>query len=264
MRRIATAGTLALVLVASMAEVATGGGAVFEFDRRYYAPGDRVSGRVTFGRGTGGSIRAEAGPFVAYVVPNLKWINAPRIPAGAIPVGPMHLERSEYGDWAARVDFTLPDVPPGGYTLSYCNDPCTDSSLGELVGGWFQVVPSHDLIPLYESHDRLQERVRALRGKVGTVDRRNDSLAHEVSVLRDANRALEQRLGQLERARRPEPASVPEIPAPVGWALVGLTVLFGMLAFRPHRKAPPGRATPMDPPAMERIDDPDPEPALRP
>jgi hypothetical protein len=263
MRRIATAGTLALVLVASMSEVATGGGAVFNFDRRYYVPGDRVSGRVTFGEGSGEPIRAEAGPFTAYIVPGSMWIDSPPIPASAIPVGEMRLARSPIRGWVATLGFILPEVGPGTYSIAFCDDPCTVSTMGELTGGWFQVVPSHDLIPLYESRDRLKERVRALRGKVGTVDRRNDSLAHEVGILRDANRALEHRLAQLERARRPDPATAPEIPAPVGWALVGLTVLFGLLAFRPRRKAPPAPATPIEPPNMERIDDPDREPALR-
>jgi hypothetical protein len=263
MRRIATAGTLALVLASSIPEVAVAGGAVFEFDRRYYVPGDHVSGRVTFGQGSGKPIRAEAGPFTAYIVPGSMWLDSPPIPPSAISVGEMGLARSPIRGWVATLDFTLPEVAPGTYSIAFCNDPCTVSVMGELTGGWFQVVPSQDVIPLYESRDRLQERVRALGGKVGMVDRRNDSLAHEVSVLRDANRALEQRLVQLERAQRRDPGPVAEVPAPVGWALVGLTVLFGLLAFRPRRKASSAGGMPVDPPVMERIDNPDREPALR-
>jgi hypothetical protein len=262
MRRIGIIGALALVLAISIPEVAAGGGAVFDFDRRYYAPGDRVSGRVTFGRGSGEPIRAEAGPFTAYIIPGNRWIDPPRIPQGAVPVGPMRLVRST-SYWVASVDFTLPEVGAGGYSLGYCNDPCTISSLGELVGGWFQAVPSHELIPLYASADRTEQRIRSLRGQARTADRRADELAGEVRDLRDANERLEQRVAVLERAARPAPNRPADFPAPLGWALVALTVLAGLVMFRPRRRPAPSLTTPSEAPAVERIDAPDREPALR-
>jgi hypothetical protein len=263
MRRIAIAGTLALGLVAPLADIAAAGGAVFNFEREYYAPGDRVTERVTFGRGSGEPIRAEAGPFTAYLVPGSVWLEEPPIPSSAIPVGEMRLARSPIRGWVATVDFTLPEVAPGTYSIAFCNDPCTVSIMGELTGGWFQVAPSHDVIPLYESKDRLQERVRALGGKVAAVDRRNDSLAHEVSVLGDANRALEERLAQVERAKRPDPGPVGDVPAPLGWGLVGLTIVFGLLMFRPRRRRAPVVNGTVEPPLVEWIEPSDREPALR-
>jgi hypothetical protein len=267
MRRGVIAGSLALALAAGLAQTAAAGGAVWNFEREYYAPGDRVIGRVTFGRGSGYPIRAEAGPFTAYLLPGGQGIEAPRIPPSAIPVGPMQLSRSQYGDWLARVDFTLPDLPTGTWMLEFCNDPCTVSSLGEITFGWFRVIPSRDVAPVYAARDRLREQLRSLKDNVRNSDRRAEDLAHEVRLLeqevgrlRYANRQLGEevaaRRSMSERAER----LAHRFPAPVGWILVVLTVLFGLVAFRPRRRP----LLHPDPPEVERIYDPEREPALRP
>jgi hypothetical protein len=142
MRRIAIAAALVAGVVAPLGHgVARAGGAVWEFEREHYAPGDRVTGRVTFGRGSGSAIRADAGSFTAYLLPRGQAIEEPPIPPGAVPVGPMQLSRTEYGDWLAVVDFILPDLPTGMRMLEFCNDPCTVSAMGELTFGWFRVIP---------------------------------------------------------------------------------------------------------------------------
>jgi hypothetical protein len=164
MRRFAIAGTLTIALVAGLPETAGAGGANFEFDREYYQPGDLVSGRVTFGRGAGYPIRAGAGPFITYLMDLDASIDPPRIPPGAIPVGPMTLSGVESGPWLARVEFTLPDVSPGTYSVGYCNDPCTIASLGELVGGRFTVIPAGEELSTYLLRQRFERGIRSLRG----------------------------------------------------------------------------------------------------
>jgi hypothetical protein len=182
----------------------------------------------------------------------------------------MQLSRTGYGDWLARVDFTLPDLPPGVRMLEFCNDPCTVSTMGELTFGWFRVIPSDQDVSTYLLRDRLEEARRTLRQRARATKHRAVEAEHEARVLeqevgrlRHGNRQLGEQVAALRRSLKRAPQA-PGFPAPIGWLLVGLTVLFGMLAFRPRRKAPPARVTPMDPPAMERIDDPDPEAALRP
>jgi hypothetical protein len=259
MRRIGIVAAITVAFIVALSQaVANAGGAVWDFEREYYAAGETVSGRVTFNRAAGPPIRAEAGPFTAYILPEGQGIDAPRIPPTAIPVGPMHLSRTEYGDWLARVDFTLPDLPTGVWMLEFCNDPCTVSAMGELTFGWFRVVPSRDVAPVYAARDRLKQRVHSLIDNARRSDRRAEALAGDVRELRKENLFLERRVNELARVRRPtEPPA--EFPAPLGWALVAFTVLFGLVAFRPRRARP---AT-MDPPSIERIDDPEREIAIR-
>jgi hypothetical protein len=262
MRRSAIAGTLSLALATALAPSADAGGATFNFERENYQPGDRVSGRVTFGRGVGPPIRAEDGPFMAYALKGGRYIDAPKIPADAIPLGPMTLTRIDSGTWLARLEFTLPDVPPGSYTITYCNDPCTNSALGELTYGWFRVIPGGEDGATYLVQERLEKVRRTLRQRARqAMDRAREAehdargLQQEVNRLRETNRRLAQRIASFERAgaRAPRPAGFPVV---LGWLLVGLTVVFGLVVFRPRRR--PVLAP--DPPAIERIDEPEREP----
>jgi hypothetical protein len=259
MRRAVVAGTIALVLVSALVSAAQAGGAVFEFEREYYQPGDRVVGRVTFGRGSGEPIRADSGPFIAYLMKGNTYIDAPQVPDGAIPVGPMTITHIDSGTWLARMEFTLPEVPPGGYSIGYCNDPCTSSSLGELMGGWFDVLASGQDVSNYLLRERLEQATRSFRHRIRAADRQVSALEGQLGMLRDENRRLEVRVAGLERASKSEPLPTPGFPAPIGWILVALTVLFGLVAFRPRRR---GALSP-DPPTIERIEDPDREMAIR-
>ena len=259
MRRAAIAATLLTALTAGLNSTASAGGAVFDFERDHYQPGDRVSGRETFGRGSGEPIRADAGPFVAYLMKSSRYIHAPHVPDDAIPVGPMTISHIDSGTWLAHVEFTLPDVPPGSYSVGYCNDPCTNSSLGELMGGWFRVLPSGVNVTTYLLRERLEQSTSSLRHRIRVADRESEALEDQVGMLRDDNRQLELRVAGLERAAKPEARPAPGLPAPLGWGLVALTVLFGLVAFRPRRKLSP----PAEPPNIERIDDPDREMAIR-
>jgi hypothetical protein len=255
MRPAALIGTLVLALLSTLAPTAGAGGAVFEFESDHYQVGDRVVGRVTFGRGSGRPIRVDAGPFQAYLMRGSRYIDAPHVPAGAVPVGPMTITHIHSGTWLARVEFTLPEVPPGGYSIGYCNDPCTNSSLGELMGGWFDVVPIGQDVSTYLLRERFEQATRSLRHRIRAADRRATALEDQVGILRDENRRLELRVAGLERASRSE-RPTPGFPAPIGWILVTLTVLIGLMAIRPRRRP----VLSPDPPSIERIDDSEREP----
>ena len=129
------------------------------------------------------------------------------------------------------------------------------------MGGRFTVIPAGEELSTYLLHQRFERGIRSLRGGLRFANRDVDSLRIQVSILREANERLEQRVAALERAPEPARRPIPAFPAQLGWGLVALTILFGLVAFRPRRKA--SLATPVDPPIMERIDDPEKEPALR-
>ena len=136
----------ALVLTAGALVVATGspavaGGAALDFDREWYRPGDvaRASTDVSYLDWEG---RAEDGPFHAYLEPianqtepHADW---GRIAPDAIPLGQLTVEPRSPAGASVSIEFTVPDVPAGGYSVTYCNDPCT-AWLGDLVGGWVWV-----------------------------------------------------------------------------------------------------------------------------
>ena len=123
----------ALVLTAGALVVATGapalaGGAALDFDREWYQPGDvaRASTDVSYLDWEG---RAEDGPFHAYLEPianqtepHADW---GRIAPDAIPLGQLTVEPRSAGA-SVSIEFTVPDVPAGGYAVTYCNDTCTD------------------------------------------------------------------------------------------------------------------------------------------
>ena len=136
----------ALVLTVGALVVATGspalaGGAALDFDREWYQPGDvaRASTDVSYLDWEG---RAEDGPFHAYLEPisnqtepHADW---GRIAPDAIPLGQLTVEARSAAGASVSIEFTVPDVPAGGYSVTYCNDPCT-AWLGDLVGGWLWV-----------------------------------------------------------------------------------------------------------------------------
>jgi hypothetical protein len=78
----------------------------------------------------------------------------------------------------------------------------------------------------------------------------------QLDELRTEVGLLEQQLERRERSVANERPPATGFPVLLGWLLVGLTVAFGLVAFRPRRR--PVLAP--DPPAIERIDEPEREP----
>ncbi len=55
-----------------------------------------------------------------------------------IEPGPQEINGIRYGPNVARLEFRLPPVPPGLYSVLHCNYPCT-TTLGDIIGGVFWV-----------------------------------------------------------------------------------------------------------------------------
>jgi hypothetical protein len=147
----------ALVLAVStcaIAHPARAGGSNWDFDHPFYEPGDLVvaSAAVSWAHyDTLGT--PEDGPYGA-------WITrvGSRDPwPGTVPLADL-IERSRYvgdvriepgfgdingmrvGPNIARVEFRLPQIEPGLYSLMHCNYPCT-TQLGDITNGVFWVGP---------------------------------------------------------------------------------------------------------------------------
>lgn len=145
---------LALLLTAGHARA---GGGAWVFDRPYYEPGDVVIATTIAQWGHNPSLGSpEDGPYGVWITPHrplgpppgstlADWIESARY------VTDVRIEASQDTDgnalgWArVRAEFTLPDVPPGLYSLLHCNYPCT-TYLGDISGmSVFWVGPPHPL-----------------------------------------------------------------------------------------------------------------------
>jgi hypothetical protein len=244
LRRAAAALALSLAAVAFPSGTAAGGGAVFDFDRDYYVPGDRAEGQTVFSV-SGKDRRLLRRTFYAYLIPGPRWIEPPDVPPGAVPIGTVSLTG------LARVSFVVPNVAPGPYTVGMCDRPCRHAYVGDLMGGWITVVGSREEARLRGLMDRLERRLERLRGRLSNqtweARRRTDRLEEEIAALSTATEGwerrqawLETRLARLER----EPQSSATTFDRAGWAVA--TLALGALAassWRRRRPTPVPRPT---------------------
>lgn len=132
--------------------------------------------RGTFGRGSLEG-RVSDGPFYAYLTPGDRdWQALPT--EDAIYLGPLAITEATrpYCCWVARVEFTVPDVPPGRYWIDYCNDPCTIDGIGDLIGSMIFVGET-------EREARLAARWERAKARVERMRERLDEAAAEIAAL---------------------------------------------------------------------------------
>lgn len=127
---------VAAVLVVSMAGPAWAKGSYLYFDRLYVAPGEQVVLETEFYTNVSGKTGSvEAGPYYAYLLPERRTIDPPRIPKVAVFLGPIQISPGDRDVvWSASVAFTMPQVNPGRYRVEICDDPCRHDTVGDLDG----------------------------------------------------------------------------------------------------------------------------------
>jgi hypothetical protein len=233
LRRTAVILVAALAAIVIPAGAAAGGGAVFNFNRDYYVPGDLAVGQTVFSTSKEHRHLLDR-TFYAYLIPESRWIDPPRIPKGSVPIGTVSL------DGLAQVSFRIPDVAPGHYTVGMCDRPCRHAYVGDLVGGWITVVGSREEARLRGLIDRLERRLDGVRGGLSKQGERANHLAKEIAGLTTTTGKwerrqawLETRLAQLER----EPTGLTFDRA--GWAVAALAIAaLAASMWRRRRRAP--------------------------
>lgn len=141
-----------VTLIALEASSALAGGAVWPFEG-YHEPGEVVESSTAVAWGHNADLgRPEDGPYLVYLAPagdaDVEWS---LIPEGGLLVGIVEVHEGPYtrpngdshGPHHAIARFEIPDVPPGVYQISHCNDPCT-TTLGDIIGGWDLRITSGD------------------------------------------------------------------------------------------------------------------------
>lgn len=256
-----------------LAPAAQAGGGTFDFGRRYYIPGQTAIGRSQFSTEIGGTGRPSDGPFFAYL---LRRRNGPIgfDPRDGILLAQVKIMRgSPYAGEplpTAVVRFQVPDVQPGRHWIGLCNDPCTDTFLGDLMGGWIGVAATQEQARLWKLRDELREQTdgklaettdqlqRAIdaadRSEVArfqTTEETLSALSTRIEELQARADHLSDRLtDQARLVRAAESTGWVSAFAPFGWLVAAaLAVALGMgwWHLRRVRQAPGLLAEPDDP-----------------
>lgn len=177
----------------------------------------------------------EHGPYYGYIVKRAGagWgPYPPPLPDDAMYVGDVIFsETDDRQALDATLDFVMPDLEPGHYSLLHCNDPCT-RQIGDTMTTPITVVQAQDQAFLTGTVNRLDREVMTLRGKTES----------QVAALRSTVRDLEARLNRMEDEisaleERADTAPVSRstqddsgVPW-AGWLVPALVVLLAVLAW---------------------------------
>jgi hypothetical protein len=104
----------------------------------------------------------------------------------------------ENGVWEASVRFVVPDVRPGRYTVSLCNDPCRSAFVGDLMGAWIFVADSAEQARMNTLEARIEERLgQQISDTTSGLQEQLDSLREAVETPRTST-GTELRLSKLD------------------------------------------------------------------
>jgi hypothetical protein len=224
--------TVVVGVVVAPATGAAGGGAVFEFGSEYFVPGDQVKGTVVINlnvAGDGITNNLGAGPFYAYLVRSRHW--DPSTPGQGIRLGQIEFGPVRHQQVEATIAFALPEVKPGSYSIYTSDQGGSVIWIGDLVGGWFNVVATREEIPLRQLEDRLTDQIRSLRGRLELFrDRLVEAETEVNNAVSDAQLAVNNardlesdvKALQAELARLQEDEDGPTLSQVAGWVVAGL------------------------------------------
>lgn len=222
-----------VLLLAPTTSARAGGWTSLQPERRDYLPGERAelaarfSSRIDYG----GSV--EQGPYVAWLLRGASYglIDPPRIPDGAIRLGVLQLGQpapaSKWLDARARLRFTVPNLPSGDYGIGICNDPCTQSGVGDLNGGRIRIVHTTLEGHLMGRVEGLEAEARKARYQLRKSERRLEEVQSALQTSTSEHQAMTGRVSQLEtqlRAARARPTTISR-PLLPGWAVIVLAGL---------------------------------------
>ncbi|HSJ50681.1 MAG TPA: hypothetical protein VLA90_05275 [Actinomycetota bacterium] len=176
--------------------------------------GDEVSTRTRFfAEELEGSGPLDGRRYYAYLLTDSRgesfaMIDPPSIPTGAIRLGTVSVsgpvtDGDGYPYGVATLTFTVPDVPSGDYSVGFCDDPCTHSTIGWLAWGRVRIVHTPFEGQLLERLDRVAARSSRFEFQLRRSER----------ALEKANAEIDQLAG-LWGLSRPAPPVVEPLPGP--------------------------------------------------
>jgi hypothetical protein len=153
--------TVAVIVlgVGALATEAAAGGSTFSFNQRWVVPGQRVMGTAQFSDWKGTSAHVVDGPFFAYLVRGDRFLEPRLLRTHGIRLGPIAMTQVSGDNREASIQFVVPRVRQGHYTVGLCNDPCRDTFVGDLVGAWIIITASAEEAKLNNLAARIEARV---------------------------------------------------------------------------------------------------------
>jgi hypothetical protein len=262
LRGAAVVVAVVLSLIGAAPAAQADGGAYVWFERTYNFPGTAAEGYASVFVPQDRRAILDRGPFYLYALTGMRPIVEDRpLPEGAIRLGAFTIERNGK-EFRFEVDFTVPDLSGGAYTVMACNEPCTISGFREPLSGVLQVVATAREERLLLQQGRLHARLghgrrelRKARREIDELEGLTDLRSIERTTLTAEASELRERVEHLrDRARaRPRPVIA---PAPA-WAIAGgLLALAGVLALRRRRRPQPSstEAAPAGRPGAADVD----------
>lgn len=178
MRRVVFLATVVTTIALTPAWAAANGGATLDFgeEQPYLLPEGQVQGTAVVWMGKKDVRALQDGPYHAYLLPEEKWIKPPRIPDGAIRVGTLDFSWINERKAVATVSFVVPPLPSDRYSLHYCNDPCTEASIGDLYGTSVLIAQDAETGALLLENERFQARAASSKWRLQKARRQLEKL----------------------------------------------------------------------------------------
>ena len=247
-RLIATLTMIAAALLLPIPQAGAGGGSWLMFEGQdpnsepVLAWGEHVHAtaglslnNVVSGKRRGGAWAGpDQGPFFGYIAAR-KDVNwgpfPPPLPDDAVLVGQVVFSKtSDSRVMDLTLDFVMPELEPGYYSLLHCNDPCT-RQIGDTMSTAFTVVEDRGQVFVASVVNRIDRTLVGVRARALDLRGRARNLKSDVTLLENQVDTLKDRVDSLEQAaasasRRdsaPSPSAFP-------WALVA-TVFAAALMF---------------------------------
>jgi MYXO-CTERM domain-containing protein len=223
------------------------GGAYLDLDRTHYLPGQtaRAEGYVSIPRAKQSLV--ERGPFYVFVVPERTAVIEGRpIPADAVRVGTVSIERDRGSTFELHASFIVPELAGRSYGLRVCNDPCTISGFREPLSGAISIIATAREGELLTEISGLDGRIWGLRRQLHKAERAGEQTRELLTDAEIARSALASRVRELESIVQQAPPATAPRPMLPGWSAVvlALGLIALALAVLRRRRRPPGHRGP--------------------
>jgi len=205
------------------------GGAYLDLDRTHYLPGQTAHAEGYVSVPPAKQHLFERGPFYVFVVPPRTVVREGRpIPANAVRVSTVSIERERGTTFELRSSFVVPELRGDSYWLYICNDPCTISGFREPLTGTISIVATAREGKLLTEVSRLNGRMSSLRRQVRKAERAAEELRAQLGVAEVARSELAIRVRELEAAAAARATPSGRRPLVSTW--VALTLAGGLFA----------------------------------
>lgn len=205
------------------------GGSYVDLDRTHYLPGQTAHAEAYVFVPRAKQHLFERGPFYLYVTPvRTPLIEDRPIPAGAVRVGTVSIDRERGKAFELSASFVVPQLDGASYALGVCNEPCTISGFREALTGPISIIATPREGELLNQVDLLKRQAWNVRRQVRKSERAAEELRAQLGLAEVARSELAIRVRELEAAAAARGTPAGRRPLVSTW--VALTLAVALLA----------------------------------